>query len=147
MFNIGSSSVSLVDLKHYCITIFTSLLSLSNHFSSLPVYGKDFNIVPTQSFFSIRSKILEIFLAAMTNEYDFLNLQVLFGCGRLIVGEWSIDEINRRNMESFNLSGASGFETNLQDKKERVSYCFNQVCFRGWFNKLNSLYIYIYIYF
>lgn len=127
IFNIGSSSVSLVDLKHYCISIFTSLLSLSNHLSSLPVYDKDLNIIPNQNFFSMRSKILEIFLAAMTNEQDLLNLQILFGCGRLIVGEWSIDEINRRNMEGLNNSGSSGLENNVQDKKERVSYCFNQV--------------------
>jgi len=132
VFNIGASSVSLVDLKYYCINIFTSLLSLSNHLSLLPVYDKDFNVVPNQSFFSMRSKILEIFLAAMTNEHDFLNLQILFGCGRLIVGEWSIDEINRRMQESISgkSSIATGVETGssgIQDKKERVSYCFNQV--------------------
>ena len=79
----------------------------------------------------MRSKILEIFLAAMQNEHDFLNLQILFGCGRLIVGEWSIDEINRRNIEGLNSSGSTGAVNleagNLQDKKERVSYCFNQV--------------------
>lgn len=136
VFNIGASSVSLVDLKHYCINIFTSLLSLSNHLSNLPVYDKTLKVIPNQSFFSMRSEILGIFLAAMQNEHDFLNLQILFGCGRLIVGEWSIDEINRRSLDStvgLNSSGGhaslEGPSTagNLQDKKERVSYCFNQV--------------------
>lgn len=125
IFNIGSSSVSLVNLKHYCISIFSSLLCLSNHFNKLPVFDKDLNIIPNQNFFSMRSKILEIFLAAMQNEQDSLNLQLLFGCGRLIVGEWSIDEINRRNSEALNSSGSSGME-NI-DKKDRVSYCFTQV--------------------
>jgi len=73
----------------------------------------------------MRSKILEIFLAAMQNEQDSLNLQLLFGCGRLIIGEWSIDEINRRNLEGLNKSGSSRME-NI-DKKDRVSYCFIQV--------------------
>jgi len=139
VFNIGAGSVTLVDLKNFAINIFTSLLSLSNQLNSLPVYDKDFNVIPNQSFFSMRSKILEIFLAAMTNEHDFNNLQILFGCGRLIVGEWSIDEINRRAQEigfgnssmgpgiEFGSNSGVGLSNSIQDKKERVSYCFNQV--------------------
>ena len=95
VFNIGSSSVTLVELKRYCIYIFSSLLCIANHFTSLPIYDKDLNQVNGQSFFSLRSKILEIFLAAMTNEQDTINLQILFGCGRLIVGEWSLDEFSK----------------------------------------------------
>ena len=128
LFNIGACSVSLVELKRYCVCIFSSLLCLANHLSSLPVYDKDFGLVTGQNFFSMRSKILEIFLAAMTNEQDTLNLQLLFGCGRLIVGEWSIDEINRRSLDGLgNVTCFTSEATSVQDKKERVSYCFNQV--------------------
>ena len=37
----------------------------------------------------------------MTNEQDTINLQILFGCGKLIVGEWSLDELvfNQKNKE------------------------------------------------
>jgi hypothetical protein len=52
----------------------------------------------------------------MTNEQDTVNLQMLFGCGRLIVGEWAMDESTK----------TSG-EISLLDKKERASYCYNQI--------------------
>lgn len=84
VFHIGFSSISLVELKRYCICIFSSLLCLANHLSSLPIYDRDLNLILNQNFFSLRSKILEIFLAAMSNEQDTINLQMLFGCGRLI---------------------------------------------------------------
>ena len=84
VFHIGFSSISLVELKRYCIYIFSSLLCLANHLSSLPIYDRDLNVILNQNFFSLRSKILEIFLAAMSNEQDTINLQMLFGCGRLI---------------------------------------------------------------
>ncbi len=35
VFAIGSSTVSLVELKRFCVYIFSSLLSLPNHFGSL----------------------------------------------------------------------------------------------------------------
>ena len=115
MFNIGSNAITLVELKRYCIYIFSSLLCLPNHFSSLVINDQN----SANNFFSLRSKILEIFLAAMTNEQDTVNLQVLFGCGKLIVGEWSLDEKSKELPMS---------ETILSvDKKEKASYCYNQI--------------------
>jgi hypothetical protein len=112
LFNIGSSSITLVELKRYCIYIFSSLLCLPNHFNSLLIND---TVASGLSFFSLRSKILEIFLAAMTNEQDTTNLQMLFGCGRLIVGEWSLDELQKTpDLANF-------------DKKEKASYCYNQI--------------------
>jgi hypothetical protein len=99
-FNIGASQVSLVDLKKYCILIFSSLLSVPNHFNTLHVVepvGGGGGVSNQMQFHAIRSKILEIFLAAMTNEQDTTNLQMLFGCGKLIVGEWTLDELTRSN--------------------------------------------------
>lgn len=112
-FNIGSGSVSLVDLKKYCIHIFASLLSIPNHFSSLTLIDP---MSPQSSvqYHTLRSKILEIFLAAMTNEQDTSNLQMLFGCGKLIVGEWTLDELVPSNNSSTN-------------KKEKAIYCYNQI--------------------
>lgn len=52
----------------------------------------------------------------MTNEIDTTNLQMLFGCGRLIVGEWTLDESTKTTNEITQL-----------DKKERASYCYNQI--------------------
>lgn len=52
----------------------------------------------------------------MTNEHDTVNLQMLFGCGRLIVGEWALDEAVKSTNEIASL-----------DKKERASYCYNQI--------------------
>jgi hypothetical protein len=116
VFNIGSSSVSLIELKKYCIHIFSSLLSVPNHFNTLNIGGTG---GPGEAqYFSLKSKMLEIFLAAMTNEHDTNNLQMLFGCGKLIVGEWSLDENRQRNSSS---------STFLLDKKERASYCYNQI--------------------
>lgn len=115
-FNIGSSSVSLIELKRYCIFIFSSLICLPNHFSTLSINDQ---CSTNFTFYSLRSRILEIFLAAMTNEQDTINLQMLFGCGRLIVGEWSWDEIHKKSNDT-NLPEA-------HDKKEKASYCFNQI--------------------
>ena len=129
IFNIGSNSVTLVELKRYCIYIFSSLLSLPNHFSVLNINDSSSN-----NFFSLRSKILEIFLAAMTNEQDTINLQILFGCGKLIVGEWSLDELvfNQKNKEMStsinNTTSPIMSETIMSfDKKEKASYCYNQI--------------------
>ena len=149
VFNIGSSSVTLVELKRYCICLLSSLLSLPNHFSGLNI-----NDSSASNFFSLRSKILEIFLAAMTNEQDTTNLQILFGCGKLIVGEWSLDEllIQQKNKEfsasmtlpttttttsTIAASTASVSSSNVApsmnetmlnfDKKEKASYCYNQI--------------------
>lgn len=52
----------------------------------------------------------------MTNEQDTVNLQLLFGCGRLIVGEWALDESKKTSSEVAGL-----------DKKERAYYCYNQI--------------------
>lgn len=120
IFHIGFSSISLVELKRYCIYIFSSLLCLANHLNSLPIYDNNLNVILNQNFFSQRSKILEIFLAAMSNEQDTINLQMLFGCGRLIVGEWSMDELSKNS--PFNSD--SNFSDN---KKDRLPYCFNQI--------------------
>jgi len=135
IFNIGSNSVTLVELKRYCIYIFSSLLSLPNHFSALNINDSSSN-----NFFSLRSKILEIFLAAMTNEQDTINLQILFGCGKLIVGEWSLDELafSQKNKETAssatvvnnnNTTAAPLMSETIMnfDKKEKASYCYNQI--------------------
>ena len=117
-FNIGSNSITLVELKRYCIHILSSLLSVPNQFSSLSIFNdKDANAT-SPTFYSLRFRILEIFLVAIGNELDNMNLQMLFGCGRLIVGEWSIDELNKCN---------NGVSIEALDKKERASYCYNQV--------------------
>ena len=120
VFNIGSSQVSLVDLKKFCIHIFASLLSVPNHFSHLAMSEPNSSSSSSfsSSFHAMRTKVLEIFLAAMTNEQDTGNLQLLFGCGKLIVGEWSLDEAAR---------DASVTTTTTTDKKERASYCYNQI--------------------
>jgi hypothetical protein len=55
MFNIGATSVTLVELKRYCIGIFSSLLSLPNHFGTI-------GIADGVTYYSLRTKILEIFL-------------------------------------------------------------------------------------
>ena len=71
---------------------------------------------PKLTYGSLKNKILDIFLSAIPNEQDLINLQTIFGmeilvllqfeifyvfffflifilgCGRLIVGEWSADE-------------------------------------------------------
>lgn len=52
----------------------------------------------------------------MQNEIDTANLQMLFGCGRLIVGEWTLDEASKTSGEVAAL-----------DKKERAWYCYNQI--------------------
>jgi hypothetical protein len=119
-FNIGSNTISLVELKRYCIYIFSSLLSLPNHFSSLNLFDLNANS-NSVTFFSLKSKILEIFLAAMTNEQDTVNLQNLFGCGRLIIGEWSMDELLSQRYKCNDVDMA-----NL-DKKDKALYCYNQV--------------------
>lgn len=113
VFNIGATSVTLVELKRYCIVIFSSLLSLPSHYGPMQL-NDALNLNLT--FYTLRAKMLEIFLAAMTNEQDTMNLQMLFACGRLIVGEWINDEAGKSAAEMANL-----------DKKERAWYCYNQI--------------------
>ena len=108
----------MVELKRYCIHILSSLLSVPNQFSSMSIYNDKDPNASAPTFYSLRFKILEIFLVAIGNELDNMNLQMLFGCGRLIVGEWSIDELNKCN---------NGVSIENLDKKERASYCYNQV--------------------
>ncbi len=100
-FSTGVGQVSLVDLKKYCICIFSSLISVPNHFNTLNVAEPSGSVAGNSKelqFHAIRSKILEVFLAAMTNEnYDTNNQQMLLGCGKLIVGEWTLDELSRSN--------------------------------------------------
>ena len=73
----------------------------------------------------------------MTNEQDTINLQILFGCGKLIVGEWSLDELvfNQKNKEMTSSSTSINNTTSpimsetimSFDKKEKASYCYNQI--------------------
>ena len=127
-FAIGATHVTLVELKRYAIAILASMLSLPNHYGPVPLSSAELphatsssSSPPSQQqqqsqFHSLRSRILEVFLAALTNELDTHNLHMLFGCGRLIVGEWSLDD----NLASV-ASGSSS------KKKERSVYCYNQI--------------------
>ncbi len=125
VFHIGFSSISLVEMKRYCIYILSSFLCLASHLNSLPIYDRDLNPILNQSFFSLRSKVLEIFLAAISNEQDTVNLQMLFGCGRLIVGEWSLDETTKYSL--FYSETSNSIQQSTDNKKDKLSYCFNQV--------------------
>ena len=56
VFNIGAQSVTLFELKRYCIVIFNSLLSMPNHFGQVTLSETGL------TYYSLRNKILEIFL-------------------------------------------------------------------------------------
>jgi hypothetical protein len=136
VFIIGSNAVSLVELKRYCIYILSSLLSLPNHFYPL---GLDPASSQSSNFFSLRLKLLDVLLAAISNEQDTTNLQMLFACGRLIVGERAMDEQNKRlllldeqhhqQMSPSHTTGDLTSSSIIQnvDKKEKPEYCYKQV--------------------
>lgn len=67
VFNVGAQSVTLVELKRYCIVIFNSLLSMPNHFGQVGL--NEFGL----TYYSLRSKILEIFLGRYTIFYKLLH--------------------------------------------------------------------------
>jgi hypothetical protein len=124
-FRIGSKSISLIELKRNCISIFASIIALPNNYGNLTIeniHGDDTK--PKMAYSTLKNKILDIFLSAIPNEQDLINLQTIFGCGRLIVGEWSSDEMLKLAKD-----GTMATETNaLQlDRKQRASYCYKQI--------------------
>ncbi|CAF0795146.1 unnamed protein product [Brachionus calyciflorus] len=96
---IGSRSVSLTELKRSTIQLFSQIISL--------------NLV------EYKSRILEIYLSGMSNESDSLNLQLLFACGKLLIGEWVLDECKMRT--------SSSSSSIVEQKKEKALYCYNQI--------------------
>lgn len=65
VFNVGAQSVTLIELKRYCIVIFNSLLSMPNHFGQVGLNDSGL------SYYSLRIKMLEIFLGTEYNDIFF----------------------------------------------------------------------------
>ena len=89
---IGARTITLVELKRCSINLFSQIISfnLSEH----------------------KARVLEIYLSGTSTEVDYVNLQLLFACGKLLIGEWVLDEIKNKQ---------------FVDKKDKALYCYNQI--------------------